>query len=312
MISTPEIWAVADGRRGVENQAIGLAEALASACGGQAHRALIREDGYVTLPDAENPTVWIGCGRPAIRVARQHKKSFPDARFVYVQDPRGQYDLFDAIIAPAHDRLKRPNAFSMIGSPNRLTAQKLADGKAAFADALRKCKSPRAVMLIGGPNKRLSMTKNVIASICSRAEFLAREGFSVLVTTSRRTPLPLVKALKTMARNDRFWVFSGEGENPYFGFLATADYIFVTEDSTNMLTEAAFTGKPVYSLPLDGNPGKFRLLHADLEARNALRPFLGRLETWNYAPLDETRRIAALLVDRFGLGKITSAGRPVQ
>jgi uncharacterized protein len=311
MTSTPEIWAVADGRRGVENQAIGLAEALATECGGQAHRALIREDGYVTLPDAENPTVWIGCGRPAIRVARQHKKSFPDARFVYVQDPRGQYDLFDAIIAPAHDRLKRPNAISMTGSPNRLTAQKLADGAATWMDALEKFNSPRAVMLIGGPNKRLSMTKDVIASICARAEFLALEGFSVLVTTSRRTPQPLVKALTAMAKNDRFWVFSGEGENPYFGFLAAADYIFVTEDSTNMLTEAAFTGKPVYSLPLDGNPGKFRLLHADLEARNVLRPFLGRLDSWSYAPLDESRRIARLLAGRFALVEPVPADGPV-
>lgn len=311
MTNSPEIWAVADGRRGVENQAIGLAEALASACGGQAHRAVIREDGFVTLPDAENPTVWIGCGRPAIRVARQHRKSYPDARFVYVQDPRSHHDLFDAIIAPTHDRLAASNTISMLGSPNRLTPQKLADGEAALVDALETFKSPRAVILIGGPNKRLAMTKDVIAAICSRVEFLAREGISVLITTSRRTPPALVKALGTMAKDDRFWVYSGDGENPYFGFLAAADYIFVTEDSTNMLTEAAFTGKPVYSLPLDGNPGKFRLLHADLEARNALRPFLGRLDQWKYEPLDETGRIAGLLADRFGLSKNTTAERPV-
>ncbi|GJL97890.1 MAG: nucleoside-diphosphate sugar epimerase [Hyphobacterium sp.] len=311
MTNIPEIWAVADGRRGVENQAIGLAEALASECGGQAHRALIREDGYVTLPDAENPTVWIGCGRPAIRVARHHRKSYPEARFVYVQDPRSQYDLFDAIIAPTHDRLDGPNAISMLGSPNRLTAQKLASGKAALTGALQKFRSPRAVMLIGGPNKRLSMTKDVVAAICSRAEFLEREGLSVLVTTSRRTPKPLVNALEAMARADRFWVYSGEGENPYFGFLAAADYIFVTEDSTNMLTEAAFTGKPVYALPLDGNPGKFRLLHADLEAHDALRSFLGRLDQWNYAPLNETARIANLLADRFALRKNIPSEQPV-
>jgi mitochondrial fission protein ELM1 len=311
MTTLPEIWAVADARRGVENQAIGLAEALASKCGGQVHRALIRDDGYVTLPDAENPTVWIGCGRPAIGIARQHRKSYPDARFVYIQDPRDHYDLFDVVIAPTHDRLVRPNAVAMLGSPNRLTPQKLADGEAALADGLQEFKSPRAVMLIGGPNKRLSMTREVIAAICSRAEFLEREGFSVLITTSRRTPRALVKALKAIAKNDRFWVYSGEGENPYFGFLATADFIFVTEDSTNMLTEAAYTGKPVYSLPLEGNPGKFRFLHAGLEAGNALRPFLGQLDRWDYTPLDETGRIANLLADRFSLMKNTQIDQPV-
>lgn len=299
MTERPEIWAVADARRGVENQAIGLAEALARACGGQAHRALIRDDGFVTLPDAENPAVWIGCGRPAIRVARKHRKSYPRARFVYVQDPRGQYDLFDVIIAPDHDRLKVRNAIAMTGSPNRLTQERIVAETEKFSDRLSALSPPRAALLIGGPNKRLKMTPTVQASIRQRAEWLLAQGYSLMVTTSRRTPAGLVRELAALAEYDRCDFYTGEGDNPYFAFLGSADLIFVTEDSTNMLTEAAFTGRPVYSLPLEGNPGKFRLLHAGLEARDALRPFLGRLDDWTYAPLDETRRIATLLAERF-------------
>jgi len=295
----PEIWAVADSRRGVENQAVGLAEALARACGGQAHRALIREDGYVTLPDAENPAVWIGCGRPAIRVARKHRKSYPHARFVYVQDPRGQYDLFDAIAAPEHDGLNVSNAIAMTGSPNRLTQERIDAETKKFSDILSALPGPRAVLLIGGPNKRLKMTAIVQAAILQRAKWLLAQGHSLMVTTSRRTPAGLSRDLATLAENGRCHVYTGEGENPYFAFLGNADLIFVTEDSTNMLAEAAFTGRPVYSLPLTGNPGKFRQLHAGLEARDALRPFLGRLDDWTYAPLDETRRIATLLASRF-------------
>lgn len=299
MTEGPEIWAVADSRRGVENQAIGLAEAVARACGGQAHRALIRDDGYVTLPDAENPAVWIGCGRPAIRIARKHRKSYPRARFVYVQDPRGQHDLFDAIIAPGHDRLKVRNAIAMTGSPNRLTQERIAAETGKFSDMLADLPSPRAALLIGGPNTRLKMTAQVQASILQRAGWLLAQGYSLMVTTSRRTPAGLSRQLAALAEDGRCHVHTGEGENPYFAFLGSADLIFVTEDSTNMLTEAAFTGRPVYSLPLEGNPGKFRLLHSGLEARNALRPFLGRIDNWRYAPLDETSRIATLLANRF-------------
>ncbi|WP_394692503.1 mitochondrial fission ELM1 family protein [Hyphobacterium sp.] len=302
MSAEPEIWAVADGRRGVENQAIGLAEALARETGGQMHRALIRDDGYVTLPDAENPAIWIGCGRPAIDVAKKHRKNYPKARFIYVQDPRGHYQLFDTIVAPAHDQLVRKNALAMIGSPNRLTMERLTREREKFADRLAPLPAPRAALLIGGPNKRLTMTADVQASLLDRARWLMDNGYNLMITTSRRTPASLVRALSALATDDRCWVFSGEGENPFFAFLAAADLIFATEDSTNMLTEAAFTGTPVYSLPLEGNPGKFRLLHAALEARNALRPCLGRMDRWTYEPLDETRRIAKLLAHSFDRG----------
>jgi mitochondrial fission protein ELM1 len=47
-------------------------------------------------------------------------------------------------------------------------------------------------------------------------------------------------------------VWDGNGENPYFAFLAAADAILVTEDSTNLATDAAATGKPLFVLPMAG------------------------------------------------------------
>ncbi|WP_421787671.1 mitochondrial fission ELM1 family protein [Hyphobacterium sp.] len=296
---TPEIWAVADNRRGVENQALGLAEALAVRAGGVCHRALVRDDGYVTLPDAENPSVWIGCGRPAIRIARQHRKAYRKARFVYVQDPRGHYDLFDLIVAPQHDGLRRRHTVEMIGSPNRLNAAKLAEARQAFAERIEALPSPRNAVLIGGPNKKLRMDAAVVAATLDRCRLLLQRGEGVMITTSRRTPAPMMSALRELAADSVCWLYDGEGDNPYFAFLAAADRIFVTEESTNMLTEAAFTGAPVFNLPLTGNPGKFRHLHAALESHGALRPFLGRFDQWSYPPLDETGRIASLMKDRF-------------
>ncbi|WP_421790754.1 mitochondrial fission ELM1 family protein [Hyphobacterium sp.] len=296
-----EIWAVADSRRGVENQALGLAESLAGYCGGQVHRVLARNDGYAALPNSENPDIWIGCGRPSIAIARQHRSVYRGCKFVYVQDPRSYYQLFDTIVAPDHDRLRRAKAVSMIGSPNRLSAEKLTAAQMSFENDLAKFPEPRIAMLIGGPNKRLQANAGVINSLVDRAKTFLDQGHSLLITTSRRTPAGLVRRLAELRERPNCWVYTGEGENPYFAFLAAADWIFVTEDSTNMLTEAAFTGKPVYSLPLEGNPGKFRRLYAALESYGALRPFLGRLETWTYVPLNETGRIAGILADRFNL-----------
>jgi len=98
-------------------------------------------------------------------------------------------------------------------------------------------------------------------------------------------------------RADGVWFHEGDGPNPYFAFLSAADWICVTEDSTNMLCEAAATGAPVYRLGVEGDPGKFRHLYAGLEGVGAVRPYLGRLESWEYEPLHETDRAAQAVLE---------------
>ena len=126
----------------------------------------------------------------------------------------------------------------------------------------------------------------------------AEAGASVLMTFSRRTPAAAKTALEARLWRRPGMIWNGEGDNPYFAFLAAADFILVTEDSINMAAEAASTGKPVYILPMQGGSDRIRRFHADLEARGAARPFEGRLEPWTYEPLRETERAAEEVVRR--------------
>jgi len=71
----------------------------------------------------------------------------------------------------------------------------------------------------------------------------------------------------------------------------------VTEDSTNMLTEACVTGKPVYRLPMSGQAGKFQTLYDALERRCGVTPYEGQLNGKAYPPLDETTRMAEVVWD---------------
>ncbi|WP_300552908.1 mitochondrial fission ELM1 family protein [Maricaulis sp.] len=296
------IWVVSDGRRGIENQALGLAEAVArrSVAEVAIHKVVVRKDRYVTLPDSPPPDLWIGCGRAAIPLVRKHRQIFPDCVFVYVQDPRTQYNEFDLIIAPEHDRLCRDNAVSMIGSPNRITLAQLETAQQDFAARIDTLPAPRAAVLIGGKSKRFEMTGEIQDYLVRRLEQLQDQGVSLMITVSRRTPAAVAKQLRDRFHNrDSVWFFDGEGENPYFAFLAAADWIFVTEESTNMLVEAAATGRPVYALPMAGQPGKFGRLHAALVGHGALKPYLGRLERWTYPPLFETDRVADILIRRW-------------
>jgi mitochondrial fission protein ELM1 len=60
-----------------------------------------------------------------------------------------------------------------------------------------------------------------------------------------------------------------------------------------MVSEACATGKPVYVVELEGGSAKFRAFHDGLHRDGLTRPFEGRLEAWDYAPLDDTASVAA-------------------
>jgi uncharacterized protein len=66
-----------------------------------------------------------------------------------------------------------------------------------------------------------------------------------------------------------------------------------TEDSVNMVTEAAGTGKPVYVQALKGRSHRLASFHALMQERRATRLFEGRLETWSYAPINDTEMVTS-------------------
>ena len=108
-------------------------------------------------------------------------------------------------------------------------------------------------MLLGGESQAFSFPPEIAASFGAKLASLARDtGGSLLVTPSRRTRADSLAALTAAIKDLPHTVWDGTGENPYFAFLALADAIVVTEDSVNMVTEAAGTGKPVYVQALAG------------------------------------------------------------
>ncbi|WP_416879040.1 mitochondrial fission ELM1 family protein [Litorimonas sp.] len=306
-------WVISDGRRGIENQALGLAEASARLrpfsftkhvlTPGMAFKAatplmqfaLKNRPADYGLP-RETPDLVIGCGRQAIAALLAIKRTIPTCFTVYIQDPKIDPDRFDLVIAPQHDNLSGRNVETMIGSPNRVTRDEIIKETLAFETQLNRFSMPRAALLIGGPSKRFQFTQADHQNHISAANDLLSKGYSLLITTSRRTPDWVQKDYSDLAKgNDKIWLHTGEGENPYFAFLGGAEIILVTEESTNMLTEAAATGKAVFTLPLSGDAGKFKQLHEALTDKCHLHPYSGDPTAPDYPPLDETARLAEKL-----------------
>lgn len=322
-----ECWVVSDGRAGMENQALGLAEAVSeliplhiipkrivvrspwketpAALWGDPFSRLATEGALLRPP---YPALWIACGRLTIPFTLAVKQRDSGVFTVQTQAPRSPLHGFDMVVPPVHDRLAGPNVFAIIGSPNRINPAALQRDAEILGPAVAHLGHPRVAVLIGGRNKAYRISPARVEEIAAGLARLADSGAGLMITPSRRTEAAAIRRIRAVlgGRPHFFWDGGPVNglHNPYFGILGLADHILVTRDSVNMATEAAASGKPVHILSLDRAPfgasaAKFERFHAALAERGITREYRGVLESWTYPPLDETRRAAAEVVRRF-------------
>lgn len=317
---------MSDGRAGIEAQVVGLADALSRLVPCEVtvkrvgwtgrtgrlpwwlnlfpRRWLTPESDIPGPKDSEAwPDVWLAAGRATLPLSIRAKRwSGGKTYVVQVQDPRVPVTMFDLVIPPKHDRLTGDNVLPITGSPHRVTPERLASEAKAFKRLIDKLPHPRVAVLVGGRSKAFDLSSQRAAQIAHSIQIpLEQEGGSLMMTFSRRTPEPARALITARLRHVPGVIWNGEGPNPYFAFLAAADYILVTEDSTNMATEAASTGKPVFVLKMDGQSLKFRLFHEELERMGAARPYGGAFHGWTYEPVNETDRAAREVLARMGV-----------
>jgi mitochondrial fission protein ELM1 len=187
---------------------------------------------------------------------------------LHIQNPRVPPELFDLVAAPAHDNFEGRNVITTFGAVHSVTGRRLADAAKGFAAQVDPLPHPRVAVLLGGESQAFSFPPEDAASFGAKLASLAREnGASLLVTPSRRTSPEALAALSVAIKDVPHIVWDGTGDNPYFAFLALADAIVVTEDSVNMVTEAAGTGKPVYVQRLKGNSRRLARVHTLMQKR---------------------------------------------
>ena len=292
---------IPEGLVGCRNQAIGLAEALGlpyvvkeAKKTGSLWQRLFRHFPEIAPPW---PDILISCGRRSIPVSLAVRKANRGKTFtVHIQDPHIDPRNFDALIVPEHDRLRGGNVFVTCGAVHRVTIEKLERAAAQFQPVFSSLPRPLISVLVGGAGRHQQFSSD---SLCNFAEHLREAavstGGSLAVTPSRRTGAALETLLKNRLEDVDSYVWNHQGENPYFGLLGLADAIVVTSDSVSMVSEACFTGKPVYVYVLPDRSRRRRRFLEDLIQRGIVRPFSGQIETWQYEPFDETRRAAAFV-----------------
>jgi len=299
------IWAVSDGRAGNVAMAMGLAERVAALTGSR----VLQRDLAVNGPRAwlaarlpwlpsrlqmttyPQPAIVIGAGRrvaPAVAAMRQ-----TGAKTVQILDPQMALRRFDLVVAPEHDGLSAPNTFATLGSVHRISSDLLETARSEWATHFRAQPRPLIAVMIGGSTRRTPMTDAMATRLVSDLRALVDRGAGLAITASRRTPQAHAEQIAAAVPNAAFW--DGSGENPYFGMLACADALIVTDDSVNMASEAAATGKPLAIYPLLREGGKIAHFHERLIERGHGQWFDGSVPTVHAEPLDETGRAAQVV-----------------
>jgi mitochondrial fission protein ELM1 len=185
--------------------------------------------------------------------------------------PRGyQYD-FDIIFAQKHDR--PPRISSIIEIPINFSYIEPREVYSA--------KQKSIGIVIGGDNKLLTMTKKKLQV---QLEFIRDhyKGYEVAITTSPRT----TKEIEELVESYHFEydvIFSKNKINPIPDFLEQCETVFITADSTSMISEAVSYGKTnVVVLSLDSQKeNKFEQFIKDLENEGYLHIFDGTIKNRN-------------------------------
>ena len=253
------------------------------------------------------PQVIVSVGRRSVPIALALKRVSEGRSFaVHIQDPKVPARHFDWIAAPLHDAFSGPNVLTTFGAVHGVTPDKIAKARRHFSEVIEPLSKPRVTVLLGGESRAFSFTAHDAAQFGVSLARLAREnGGSLLVTPSRRTTPEAIAALSSAIATVPHYIWNRKGENPYLALLGFADAIVVTEDSVNMVTEAAGTGKPVYVQRLRGKSRRNERFHALMQSAGVTRPFNGRLENWTYTPINDTEVVANVIRRALGLGPLT-------
>ena len=303
-------WLISDGKIGDEIPMRGVAEVLGL---GLMKKTVAPRAFFAALapwgpPDPHDgrrilqppfPSIAFAAGRRAVPVLRALKRASPDTFTVFFGSPRTRPHGADVIWAPKHDDLRGETVIVTETAPHTRSPAALACASTTPDPRVARLPKPRAAVLIGGRSRKTRFDRDDEDALMSALATIRTAGFSLAVTTSRRTPDALRSRLHcAFGDDDATFVWDGAGENPYATMLALCDAIFVTADSTNMVGEALACGAPVHVFILKGGGRRHAVFVDGLVAQGVVRLWDGHLSVIRQAPVDATPTVAAAIASR--------------
>lgn len=240
------------------------------------------------------PDLVLTIGRRATPIALWiRRQSQGRAKLVQVGQSRIGFDSFDLIIAnPQYHLPDHPNLFRLRIPLLYANAEVTVAAAATWQSRFMHLPRPWTALLVGGSTKPFTLDVRAAQDMMHTVrQVIARDGGSLLVTTSRRTKPGVTAVIETlMPEQGFFYRWSPDSQsNPYRGILSLADRFVVTGESISMLVEVIRQQKPlaIYPLPM-------RRKSTFLRSRSVLQNLLFPLG----ATPNHSRRLRERLGDR--------------
>lgn len=317
-------WVLSEGHAGMENQGIGLAEAVGFVPEVKRVRArfpwTVLPAGLWPFPfhaaakrsDALTPPwpdILITCGRRSVPLSLAIRQESGGKTFtVHIQNPTVPASAFHVIVAPKHDGVTGPNVQYSHGALHRVTAERLNGDAEKFTPLFAALPRPLVGVLLGGSNRRYRVGEHEMAQLGDKLRQLHEEsGAGLAVTGSRRTDAAGMAVLREKLKGVPTVIWDGQeknsggnpGENPYYGILGLSDLLVATCDSISMVSEACASAKSVLVAHFPGGSKRFHRFHKGMEEDGYTRTFTGRYEKWTPPPLDDMSAAAAVVRGAF-------------
>ncbi len=293
-------WIISSGLIGCENQCLGITERM----GIKADLKRINPSIGLSIlapygkPIFNNeltgpwPDMAISAGRRTVPYLRYiRKKSKKECKTIYLQDPKINSKEFDIVWAPSHDRIEGNNVIKTITSPNRVSDNILNQAHTEWKNTFSKFSKPLAGFLIGGVSKAYSFDDFECNKVLNSINIALKNGWTPLITLSRRTPKHLANKIRELLKNKDYFLFDGDGPNPYFAILKFSDVIILTPDSANMISEALAVPKPIYFIDMKSNSKRFEKFIISLVESNHIKPLEEKIEIYENKKLDATQEV---------------------
>ena len=242
------------------------------------------------------PDFLISCGRKSVIANLVLKKFFKKEhnkiiQNIHIQDPKISSKYFNFVIIPEHDNpVSGDNVLNSRGALHYLDEEDVKNTNLKNENVI--------TFILGGPNKYYNYIFKDIENIFNQLIELS-DVSRINVIASRRTPFHLFEKLRLVFNNKKFNFDYSLKKINYTRSLAEASHIFVTCDSTSMISEAAITGKPVYVVKLKNirNDYRFQRFFKLFKDLGIIRFFEGSIDNWTYEKLYETKRISKCIIE---------------
>ena len=238
----------------------------------------------------------ITTGKKLSGVSAALKKLYGDKIInIHLQKPNFYSEYFDILVTPEHDDFyRKKNVINIVGSLSPFNEMEIEKKNPLIEKKFKYFKSPNVLVLLGGKSKRFSPTNTDYSKLLLDIKYAAKKiSANVIICQSRRTPENILYLAKQIFSDftNHFYISKKDEPNIYPAIIKICDYIVVTNDSVNMISETASTTKNLFLGYLNKEKSKLKSFHEKLLKYNSIKIFKNSFYNFKKIPLDNQKKL---------------------